>query len=556
MLINLLSRFLIKLIRYLIKSIKKLLRQTMSKSSKSKKPTPTKLQSKQVVITPTQKQQTKSVKQKKANLQSTNTLFESEKLLLKQASSDLMKSIKKLKAFEKIDFSAPNEKDDKIYLPIEGTFNSKFFLRMYMLRNHRVENRIISNFDYIQYQVPVKAKNEELILLVYGSHAMNKIIYIDDCMPTIGKSLCDYTDIDVNYHCQTIQCYKKLVSVMKSTVGLNVPEWKEYRMAKKAIDCLQEWIKINLEEVKKEFNQSSFKSPKWVQEYKLFSYIKLWYDDSIFQYHPEWLNGLYLDIFIPSINTAIEYQGKQHYEPIKYFGGEEKFSENKERDTKKQILCKENGITLLEWPYFQNITYTDVCVLLDKSRSEFENLQNNSKYYYCSDFFVENSRHSQIKKTQKKEKNIEQKKNKQKTKSESSTIIRQYDINGTFLKEYNTLSESSNAVGVSASSIQKCVNGQRKTAGGYIWIREKRSDQPLDKIDVLNTAKKDSTYTPGENSCKPVAKININTGEIVEVFPSIKSAAQSVGINSSGIRDVLKGKQKTAGGYFWTIISN
>ena len=553
MLINILSRFLIKLSRYLTKCIKRFLKKTKSKSSKSRRTNPITLKSEQVIKKPTQKPQTNSVKSKKSNLKLANTLFEDEKLLLKQASSDLHKSIKKLKPFEKIDFSAPNEKDTKIYLPIEGTFNAKFFLRMYMLRNHKVENQIISDFDYIQYQVPVKATNEELILLVYGSHAMNKPAFIDDTMPSIGKSLCDYTDIDVAYHCQTINNYKKLVSIINSIRGrgISLTECKEFVMAQKVMHYLEEWIKTTLEEVKKEFKQSDYKSPKWVQEYKLFSYIKLWYNDAIFQYHPEWLNGLYIDIFIPSINTAIEYQGQQHYEPIDYFGGEEKFADNKARDTRKQILCKNNGVILLEWPYSQKITYTNVCVLVDKFRSEFEKLQNNTKHYYCSEFFIEKSRYSQIKKAIAEEKKQEIKK----AKVESSTVIRQYDLDGSFLKEFDTLIESSNTVGVGVSSIQKCVSGQRKTAGGYIWIREKRNDKPLNKTDVLNTIRKESTHTPGENTCKPVAKININTGEIIEVFPSIKSAAKSVGINPSGIRDVLNGKQKTAGGFFWVIMS-
>ena len=551
MLINILSRFLIKLSRYFSKCLKNFFKKTKSNSSKSKKVNQTTQKPEQAIKKPISKPQTKSVKPKKSSLKTPYILFEDERLLLKQASSELNKSIKKLKPLEKIDFSAPSEKDTKIYLPIEGTFNSKFFLRMYMLRNHKVENQIISDFDYIQYQVPVKATNEELILLVYGYHAMNKPAFIDDTMPSIGKSLCEFTNIDVNYHCQTLKNYKNLVSIMNKIVGHNVTECKEYIAAQKSIDCLKEWIKTTLEEVKKEFIKSDFKSPKWVQEYKLFSYIKLWYNDAIFQYHPEWLDGLYLDIFIPSINTAVEYQGQQHYEPIEYFGGEERFFDNKERDTRKQILCKNNGVTLLEWPYSQKITYTNVCVLVDKFRSEFENLQNNTKHYYCSEFFIEKSRYSQIKKAIAEEKKQEIKK----AKVESSTVIRQYDLDGSFLKEFDTLIESSNTVGVGVSSIQKCVNGQRKTAGGYIWIREKRNDQPLNKTDVLNTIKKESTHTPGENTCKPVAKIDINTGEIIEVFPSIKSAAKSVGINPSGIRDVLNGKQKTAGGFFWVIMS-
>ncbi len=208
MLINILSRFLIKLSRCFSKCLKNFFKKTKSNSSKSKKVNQTTQKPEQAIKKPIPKPQTKSVKPKKSSLKTPYILFEDERLLLKQASSELNKSIKKLKPLEKIDFSAPSEKDTKIYLPIEGTFNSKFFLRMYMLRNHKVENQIISDFDYIQYQVPVKATNEELILLVYGYHAMNKPAFIDDTMPSIGKSLCEFTNIDVNYHCQTLKTIK------------------------------------------------------------------------------------------------------------------------------------------------------------------------------------------------------------------------------------------------------------------------------------------------------------------------------------------------------------
>ena len=62
-----------------------------------------------------------------------------------------------------------------------------------------------------------------------------------------------------------------------------------------------------------------------------------------------WLKNkgnLYLDFYLPEYNIAIEYQGEQHYKPIKRFGGEEGFSLIKERDKKKLELCNKHNIKL------------------------------------------------------------------------------------------------------------------------------------------------------------------------------------------------------------------
>ena len=47
----------------------------------------------------------------------------------------------------------------------------------------------------------------------------------------------------------------------------------------------------------------------------------------------------------------IEYDGKQHFEPIEWFGGETGFEETKIRDNLKNTYCKENHISLLRFPY-------------------------------------------------------------------------------------------------------------------------------------------------------------------------------------------------------------
>ncbi len=96
--------------------------------------------------------------------------------------------------------------------------------------------------------------------------------------------------------------------------------------------------------------------PKWKSEAQLFSLVHKYYKDAIFQYRTSWLLNQSLDIYIPSLNIGIEYQGQQHYTPIDYFGGEETFIEYQKRDKVKYKLCQDNGVKLLYWKYDEVIS--------------------------------------------------------------------------------------------------------------------------------------------------------------------------------------------------------
>lgn len=60
-----------------------------------------------------------------------------------------------------------------------------------------------------------------------------------------------------------------------------------------------------------------------------------------------------VDFFVPSKNIIIEYNGEQHYRPIKQFGGAKKFHEQKQRDNNIRDYCKDNHIKLFEISYLQ-----------------------------------------------------------------------------------------------------------------------------------------------------------------------------------------------------------
>lgn len=66
------------------------------------------------------------------------------------------------------------------------------------------------------------------------------------------------------------------------------------------------------------------------------------------------VNGglLSYDFYLPDNNLLIEYQGMQHYKPVKGFGGDNQFKKQQEHDYRKRKYAADNNIELLEIPYW------------------------------------------------------------------------------------------------------------------------------------------------------------------------------------------------------------
>jgi ribosomal protein S27AE len=74
----------------------------------------------------------------------------------------------------------------------------------------------------------------------------------------------------------------------------------------------------------------------------------------IYQYRNKFLDKKSLDFYIPKFNIAIEYQGGQHFIPVKIFGGEKSYNDTIKRDKEKYNICKENNIKILYFTYDLN----------------------------------------------------------------------------------------------------------------------------------------------------------------------------------------------------------
>lgn len=60
---------------------------------------------------------------------------------------------------------------------------------------------------------------------------------------------------------------------------------------------------------------------------------------------------LRFDFYLPKLKIAIEYQGRQHYKPSDYFGGEAAFHQLQKSDKLKREYCRKHGIRLIEISY-------------------------------------------------------------------------------------------------------------------------------------------------------------------------------------------------------------
>ena len=128
--------------------------------------------------------------------------------------------------------------------------------------------------------------------------------------------------------------------------------WLLQEKCKKEKDIFQKYESSLLLEME----AAGIKISKWVNETAMFELIHKHYPDTIYQYRTKWLGQQSLDVYIPSLKIAFEYQGIQHFSPVDYFGGEQKFKELQERDLRKSNLCKKNGVRISYWNYDEPVT--------------------------------------------------------------------------------------------------------------------------------------------------------------------------------------------------------
>ena len=194
-------------------------------------------------------------------------------------------------------------------------------------------------------------------------------VYIDQNTDDIRAGLKSNGQISIWIHLwleiSAVDISKHLIRFQKNILSQNndltISELNNVFKLKPGImeKCYEDYSILNsvFQSVEKQvFSKLGIDPIKWKNQELLFSLVKKKFNNARSEYSPSWLERQRFDIYIPSKKTAIEYQGLQHYQAVDFFGGEEGYRKNTERDMKKINLAAENNVKLIFWPYWIKIT--------------------------------------------------------------------------------------------------------------------------------------------------------------------------------------------------------
>ena len=212
------------------------------------------------------------------------------------------------------------------------------------------------------YAGRIQQKSSDLILAIENSETS------DDCFLTSGVN-CDSTMIDIL--CDKIEQHRANGWKHKYEKRGNPNKYciAEHDLKYFWISC---YVKDNLytvlKDVFKDVHAGFYKEKerydylipvnKWKSEQLVFELAEKLYKKHtvLYQHRPFFLGRMSYDVFICGLNIAIEYQGKQHFEPVEIFGGEEHFKNQVYRDKLKKELSVANGVSLVYINYWDDIS--------------------------------------------------------------------------------------------------------------------------------------------------------------------------------------------------------
>jgi len=132
--------------------------------------------------------------------------------------------------------------------------------------------------------------------------------------------------------------------------------------------------------------------------------------------------------------------------------------------------------------------------------------------------------------------------NKQPNHPNISKPILQYDLEGNFIKEWESITEAKQWLG--SGDIQSCVNGKQKQAGGYQWFNK------IEKGCIYPNPYERTRSDGGKVRCRPIIQLDLQNNFIQE-FESAAQAARVLGFNQPDIQACCSGKIKTSKGFIW-----
>ena len=122
----------------------------------------------------------------------------------------------------------------------------------------------------------------------------------------------------------------------------------------------------------------------------------------------------------------------------------------------------------------------------------------------------------------------------EKSKSKNSIAVRQYRLDGTFIREYKSAMDAGRDLGVRSYCISYCCKGKIGSVKGFLWAYADGSvKERFTRVLKRKVIQKDIS------------------GNAINIFDSIKEAGDKTNTNVSLIGRCCKGYRKSTNGFKW-----
>lgn len=377
-----------------------------------------------------------------------------------------------------------NPTNEHIIFWFKCVFDSDCYRILYLLQQHRIVRKTIADNGFLTLGVSVDVSNETLIYLMsflagYEYPEISRESFLAGQVQQ-NDFVRQMSDILNGY--QYTDCFRYS--------GFFNNEF--FLFAKSFVTPNDAWH-IIMPFCDKAIKDEHIRLPKWRREFMLYYWFKSIFDDAVFQYRAPWLEGQSLDIYIPSLKLGVEYQGRQHYEKVGFFGGDEEFELRMKEDQKKRLKCLEQGVSVIDWRYDEyfliaslhrklieaGISSVPSVEELSRRLTEIKDDSVEHLLFLYQTLIGSGARHIQS----------------STGKNEPQYKLGQFSYDGKLVNTYTSYQEAAVSVGVSIGGIQKVLAGVQVTAGGFRWRKYSPSAviediPPIPVQKVENEAKK------------------------------------------------------------------
>ena len=142
------------------------------------------------------------------------------------------------------------------------------------------------------------------------------------------------------------------------------------------------------------------------------------------------------------------------------------------------------------------------------------------------------------------------------TKRENAKCVVEVDKNQNILNKWRSIIDCAEDTGLDEKKIAAVCRGERKTTGKRIFYWLDENNNIIIPKYSRDGYKGEKGTTQIQSSSKKVAKIDIETNEIIAIYDTIALAARENDCDSSGISKVCKNLRTKCGNFKWKYIEN